>query len=64
MMFVRVGDKLWWLLMKDEFVVKLDFSYYYFIICFLCKVDEMDMEMVCSVSLEVLSYGVIFLLDG
>lgn len=63
-MFVKVGDNFWWFLMKDVFVVKLDFIYYFFIIYVFCFVDEMDKEIVDGVGGEVLSYGVIFLVIG
>lgn len=62
--FVRVGDNLRWPLTKDEPVVKLDSTHYFFTIRVPRTVDEMDKETASGKGNETLSYGVTFSVSG
>ncbi|KAG0561916.1 hypothetical protein KC19_9G103100 [Ceratodon purpureus] len=61
--FVRVGDNLRWPLTKDEPVVKLDSSHYFFTIRVPRRVDDMDRDT-AGASQECMSYGVTFSAAG
>jgi spartin len=61
--FVRVGDNLRWPLTKDESVVKLDSSHYFFTIRVPRRVDDMDRDT-AGASQECMSYGVTFSAAG